>query len=64
MRGTENERITIREVLGFATKDAAEALRIMELSGRWCLNDRTVRTYGYLVCRADTPTHRLWLIDF
>ena len=32
LRGEENERITVREVLGFATKSAEEALRMIELS--------------------------------
>ncbi|MDR3424333.1 MAG: hypothetical protein P4L50_01770 [Anaerolineaceae bacterium] len=34
LRGRENERITLREVLGFATKDPDEALRMIELSAK------------------------------
>ena len=34
LRGAENERITVREVLGFATKNADEALRMIEMSQR------------------------------
>ena len=32
LRGKENERVTVREVIGFATKDADEALQMIELS--------------------------------
>ena len=34
LRGKENERIAVREVSGFATKDAEEALQILELSAK------------------------------
>jgi hypothetical protein len=34
MQGKENDRITVREVLGFATKDANEALEMVELSAK------------------------------
>ncbi|MGB9153885.1 MAG: relaxase/mobilization nuclease domain-containing protein [Alphaproteobacteria bacterium] len=34
LRGAENERITVREVLGFATKNPDEALRMIEMSAK------------------------------
>jgi hypothetical protein len=34
LRGKENEKITVLEVLGFATKDADEALSMIELSAK------------------------------
>ena len=34
LRGEENERITVREIKGFATKHPDEALRMIEISAK------------------------------
>jgi hypothetical protein len=58
IHGRENERITVREVLGFATKDAEEALRMIELSVRGTKCKKPLYS-----AKINPETDRIWTKD-
>ncbi|MGB9153850.1 MAG: relaxase/mobilization nuclease domain-containing protein [Alphaproteobacteria bacterium] len=58
LRGSENERITVREVKGFATKDPDEALRMIASSAKGTKCEKPVYS-----AKINPETDRIWNKD-